>query len=186
MIASQFDLRAAGDSKARVLIALEPLLIQRAARGATTALVVDEAQDLGWDLLEEIRLLGNLENRAGKLLQIVLAGQPELDRKLDAPSLRQLKQRVVLRCSLRGLTAGQTAAYVNSRLAKAGLEPQTVFSDELLAEIHARTQGIPRLINIVCDNLLLTAFAMEEKAASLAMLDEVTGDLRLDWPGRAG
>lgn len=185
LIASHLDLRGAGDTKVRVLIALERLLLQRAARDHTTALIVDEAQDLGWDLLEEIRLLGNLENRAGKLLQIVLVGQPELDRKLDAPNLRQLKQRVVLRCSLSGLTSEQTAAYVRSRLAKAGLPQQAIFSDGILAEIHVRTQGIPRLINIVCDNLLLTAFAMETKTVSLSMLEEVTSDLRLDWPGRA-
>lgn len=183
LLASNLDLRGGGDTKVRVLIALERLLHQRASRGETTALIVDEAQDLHWDLLEEIRLLSNLENRAGKLLQIVLVGQPELDRKLDAPNLRQLKQRIVLRCSLRGLTAEQTAAYVRSRLAKAGLTEQDIFSDGILAEIHARTQGIPRLINVVCDNLLLTAFAMEEKTVSLSMLDEVTGDLRLEWPG---
>ncbi len=185
LMANQLDLRGAGDAKVRVLIALERLLLQRAARDQTTALIVDEAQDLGWDLLEEIRLLGNLENRSGKLLQIVLVGQPELDRKLDAPNLRQLKQRIVLRCSLRGLASGQTAAYIRSRLAKAGLPEQTIFPDAMLAEIHTRTQGIPRLINIVCDNLLLTAFAMETKTVSLSMLEEVTNDLRLDWPGRA-
>jgi general secretion pathway protein A len=184
MIAHSLDLRTRVDSKAKILIALEQLLLQRASRDAITALVVDEAHDLGWDVLEEIRLLGNLETRAGKLLQIVLVGQPELDRKLDAPNLRQLKQRVVLRCTLRGLTSQQTADYVCSRLAKAGLPGQTVFSPEVLAEVHTRTQGIPRLINTVCDNLLLTAFALEEKTVSAAMLDEVSVDLRLDWPGR--
>ncbi len=184
MMAHDLDLRTRSDSKAKVLIALEQLLIQRASRDAITALVVDEAQDLGWDLLEEIRLLGNLETRSGKLLQIVLIGQPELDRKLDAPNLRQLKQRVVLRCTLRGLESRQTADYVRSRLAKSGVPDQTFFSDAILAEIHARTQGIPRLINVVCDNLLLTAFAMEAKVITPEMLDEVSADLRLDWPGR--
>jgi len=132
--------------------------------------------------LEEIRLLGNLESRRGKLLQIIIAGQPELDRKLEAPEFRQLKQRIALRCTLRPFEAHETAEYIATRLAKAGMRQQTVFSSEMLAEIHYRTQGLPRLINSVCDNLLLTAFAMETKAATLDMLDEVTRDLRLDWP----
>ncbi len=184
LVAYDLNLSCPGDSKAKVLLALQQVLLQRAARNATTVLIVDEAHDLDWDLLEEIRMLGNLENRSGKLLQIILAGQPELDRKLDAPNLRQLKQRIVLRCTLRGLQEAQTAEYVRARLAMAGLQEQTVFSADLLAAIHYRTQGIPRLINVVCDNLLLTAFAMESKFATLDMLDEVTSDMRLDWPGQ--
>jgi general secretion pathway protein A len=185
MIAYDLDLQGPRDSKAQILLALQQMLLQRAARNATTALVVDEAHDLGWDLLEEIRMLGNLENRTGKLLQIVLAGQPELDRKLDAPNLRQLKQRIVLRCTLKGFREDQTAEYIRTRLAKAGLPEQTVFPPELLSEIHRRSEGIPRLINIICDNLLLTAFAMERRVATLEMLEEVSADMRLDWPGRA-
>jgi len=184
LVAHDLSLPCPGDSKPKVLLALQQLLLVRTARDATTALIVDEAHDLDWDLLEEIRMLGNLENRSGKLLQIVLAGQPELDRKLDAPNLRQLKQRVVLRCALRSLDEAQTAEYIRARLARAGLEEQTVFSGALLSAIHRRTQGIPRLINVVCDNLLLTAFAMEMRTATLDMLDEVTADMRLDWPGR--
>ena len=183
-IAYDLDLQCQRDSKAQVLLALQQLLLQRAAKGATAALIVDEAHDLGWDVLEEIRMLGNLENRAGKLLQIVLAGQPELDRKLDAPNLRQLKQRVVLRVSLTGLKEAETFEYIRTRLAKCGLEDQTVFPPEILVQIHRRAQGIPRLINIICDNLLLTAFAMEMRTTTLEMLDEVTADMRLDWPGR--
>src|SRR5262249_45073193 len=137
-----------------------------------------------WDVLEEIRLLGNLENRRGKLLQIVLSGQQELDRKLEAPEYRQLKQRIALRCTLRGLTAQESIAYVNSRMVRAGLPAQTVIAPELIEEISHRAQGIPRLINAICDNLLLTAFAMESRVASLQMLDEVTADMRLDYPAR--
>ena len=184
LVAHDLSLPCPGESKPKVLLSLQQVLIQRASRDATTALIVDEAHDLDWDLLEEIRMLGNLENRSGKLLQIVLAGQPGLDRKLDAPNLRQLKQRVVLRCTLRSLDESQTAEYVRSRMARAGLDDQGVFSSELLAAIHLRTQGIPRLINVVCDNLLLTAFAMERRAVTLDMLHEVSADMRLDWPGR--
>ena len=184
MIAYDLDLQCQRDSKSQVLLSLQQMLLQRAAKNAATALVVDEAHDLGWDVLEEIRMLGNLENRSGKLLQIVLAGQPELDRKLDAPNLRQLKQRIVLRCTLKGLDEAQTIEYIRTRLAKAGMAEQTVFPPELLAEIHRRSEGIPRLINTLCDNILLTAFAMEQRVATMVMLDEVTADMRLDWPDR--
>ncbi|MGE5487828.1 MAG: ExeA family protein [bacterium] len=184
LIAYDLELQCARTSKTEVLIALNQLLIQNASEGRTTALIVDEAHNLEWDVLEEIRLLGNLENRHGKLLQIVLAGQPEFDRKLDAPSLRQLKQRVALRCTLRPFNEAETAEYISSRLAKAGMPEQTVFPPELVAEIHFRSQGIPRVINAVCDNLLLTAFALESRQATMDMLDEVCEDMRLEWPGR--
>ena len=182
LLAYDLDLRCNRLSKTEVLIALNHLLLDRTAAGRTTVLIVDEAHNLEWDVLEEIRLLGNLENRRGKLLQIILAGQQELDRKLEAPESRQLKQRIVLRCGLRGFNLGETTAYVNSRMARAGLRDQRVFSPELIGEIHFRSQGIPRLINAICDNLLLTAFAMETRTATLAMLDEITADMRLDYP----
>jgi general secretion pathway protein A len=183
MIAYDFDLRCSRTSKTEVLFALNAMLLERANQNQTTALIVDEAQNLDWSVLEEIRLLGNLENRRGKLMQIVLAGQPELDRKLEDREFRQLKQRIALRCHLRPFTEEETAQYIATRLARAGMREQTVFPLEILAEIHRRTQGIPRLINSLCDNLMLTAFAMESKVASLEMLDEVSKDLRLDWPG---
>jgi type II secretory pathway predicted ATPase ExeA len=148
-------------------------------------LIVDEAHNLEWDVLEEIRLLGNLENRGGKLLQIILAGQPELDRKLDAPNLRQLKQRIVLRCSLDPLAPAEASAYVESRMARAGMPNQTVFPPQILEEVYKRSRGIPRVINLICDNLLVTAFAMEQKVTTVAMIDEVCQDLRLEWPGSA-
>jgi general secretion pathway protein A len=184
MIAYDLDLRCARNSKTEVLIALNQLLIENMNSGRTTVLIVDEAHNLEWDVLEEIRLLGNLENRHGKLLQIVLAGQPEFDRKLDAPSLRQLKQRIALRCMLQPLTANEATQYVETRLSKAGMPEQAVFPPDVLEQIHVRSQGIPRLMNAICDNLLLTAFAMEQKTATTAMVDEVSDDMRLEWPGR--
>jgi general secretion pathway protein A len=183
MMAYDFDLQCERKSKTSVLFALNALLIRQAERGRTCVLIVDEAHNLDWDVLEEIRLLGNLENRGGKLLQIILAGQPELDRKLDAPNLRQLKQRVVLRCSLNPLTPEETTAYIETRLARSGMPNQRVFPPEVLEEIYKRSRGIPRLINLICDNLLVTCFAMELRAATLAMLEEVSLDLRLEWPG---
>jgi general secretion pathway protein A len=184
LLAYDLDLRCNRLSKTEVLLTLNNLLIQRTAAGRTTVLIVDEAHNLDWDVLEEIRLLGNLENRRGKLLQIILSGQQELDRKLEAPEFRQLKQRIALRCTLRGFTTQETAAYIDSRMARAGIPEQKIIGPALIEEIHYRAQGIPRLINAVCDNLLLTAFAMEQKVAHLDMLDEVTADMRLDYPGR--
>ena len=183
MIAYDLDLPCARTSKTEVLFALNQLLVEQAQDGRTVVLIVDEAHNLDWDVLEEIRLLGNLENRNGKLLQIILAGQPELDRKLDAPNLRQLKQRIVLRCNLQPFTLRDAVEYMESRLEIAGLPKQEIFSEELLAEIHLRSQGIPRLINAICDNLLLTAFAAESKTCNTEMLDEVCKDMRLEWPG---
>lgn len=184
MIAYDLDLRCSRTSKTEVLFALNQLLIQQANQGRTTVLIVDEAHNLDDSVLEEIRLLGNLENpRIGKLLQIVLAGQPELDYKLDSPGLRQLKQRIVLRCTLEPFTIEEARAYIESRLDKAGMADQRVFSTELIEEIHVRSQGIPRLINAICDNLLLTTFALESTTADFKMLDEVAKDMRLEWPG---
>jgi general secretion pathway protein A len=184
MVAYDFSLDCDRTSKTEVLFALNEFLVQRNYSGATTALIVDEAQNLDWEVLEEIRLLGNLENPRGKMLQIILAGQPELDRRLDAPDYRQLKQRIALRCTLHPLQENETVEYIITRLARAGMEEQTVFSPELLSEIHYRTQGIPRVINAICDNLMLTAFASETKVATMEFLDEVSADLRLEWPGR--
>src|ERR1700689_4130163 len=183
MIAYDLNLKCQRTSKTEVLFALNSLVVREADQGRTTVLIVDEAHNLEWEVLEEIRLLGNLENRQGKLLQIILSGQPELDRKLDAPNLRQLKQRIALRCNLQPFTLRDAVEYMESRLEKAGLPKQTVFSEELMAEIHLRSQGIPRVINAVCDNLLLTAFALESRVCSVDMLDEVCKDMRLEWPG---
>ena len=183
MIAYDLDLPCTRTSKTEVLFALNQLLVEQAQDGRTVVLIVDESHNLEWEVLEEIRLLGNLENRNGKLLQIILAGQPELDRKLDAPNLRQLKQRIVLRCNLQPFTLRDAVEYMQSRLERAGMVDQTVFSEELMAEVHLRAQGIPRVINAICDNLLLTAFALECRVCNMDMLDEVCKDMRLDWPG---
>jgi general secretion pathway protein A len=184
MIAYDFELKCDVHSKTSVLFALNEMLIEKASHGQTAVLIVDEAHNLEWNVLEEIRLLGNLENRRGKLIQVIISGQPELDRKLDAPEFRQLKQRIALRCSLRPFEREEAEKYMASRLSHAGMIEQTVFSPEIMTEIHTRTMGIPRLINLVCENLLLTAFALESKVATMEMLDEVTDDLRLEWPGQ--
>ena len=182
LLSYDLELQCDRHSKTEVLLALNSMLLERAVVGRTTVLIVDEAHNLEWDVLEEIRLLGNLENRRGKLLQIILAGQQELDRKMEAPEFRQLKQRIALRCTLRGFDLTDSVAYINSRMTRAGLHDQTVFSMELMEEMRLRTQGIPRLINAVCDNLLLTCFALETRTATMKMLDEVSADMHLDYP----
>ncbi len=184
MIAYDLNLKCERRSKTEVLFHLNELLIQQANQGRTTVLIIDEAHNLDWDVLEEVRMLGNLENRRGKLIQVILAGQPEFDRKLDAPNLRQLKQRIVLRCSLEPFCEQDTAEYIKVRLDKAGMPDQKIFTPELIAEIHLRSQGIPRVINAICDNLLLTAFALETRKCDVEMLDEVSKDMRLEWPGQ--
>lgn len=183
LLAYDLDLRCNRHSKTEVLLALNNFLLERNAHGRTTVLIVDEAHNLDWDVLEEIRLLGNLEDRRGKLLQIILAGQQELDRKLEQPEFRQLKQRISLRCILRGFNLAETAAYVDSRISRAGIKDQKIIPPDLVEEIHHRAQGIPRLINAICDNLLLTCFAMVSRTATREMLDEVTADMRLNYPG---
>ena len=115
---------------------------------------------------------------------MILAGQPEFDYRLDSPGLRQLKQRIVLRCSLQPFNATETKEYILTRLSKAGMPDQTVLSDDLIHEIHVRSQGIARIINALCDNLLLTTFATESRLATLGMLDEICKDIRLEWPGQ--
>src|SRR3954451_14651491 len=146
-----YDLDLPGDrlSKIEVLLALNNFLLERAGSGRTTVLTVDEAHNLDWEVLEEIRLLGNLENRRGKLLQIILARQQELDDKLERSEYRQLKHRIALRCALRGFDVKDVSAYINSRMARAGVTHQDIISRDLVDEIHFRTQGIPRLINAV-------------------------------------
>ena len=184
MLAYDFDLRCDRNSKTAVLVELNQMLLGQAETGSTGVLIVDEAQNLEWEVLEEIRLLGNLENRRGKLLQIIMAGQPEFDRKLDAPNLRQLKQRIVLRYNLNPFSEEDTIKYINSRFAKAGTPEPTIFPEDVMREINRRTQGIPRVINAFCDNLLLNCFADASKTATFEMLDDVSADMRLEWPGR--
>jgi general secretion pathway protein A len=185
LLAYDFELNCPQNSKVQVLIALNQLLLERANQGKTTVLIVDEAHNLDWEVLEEIRLLGNLENRRGKLLQMVIAGQQELDEKLRRPEFRQLRQRLALRSSLEPFEASDTISYINTRMARAGLKNQSVFSPDLMREIHVRSQGVPRLINTICDNLLLTAFALASKSTTLEMLDEVSQDLGLEWRGNS-
>jgi general secretion pathway protein A len=163
-------------SKARLLAELERELLQRRAQGVTTALVIDEAQCLERELLEEIRLLSNIETPSEKLLPLVLVGQPEFAERLNLPSLRQLKQRVALRCELGTLTAAETAAYVTGRIRIAGGDGSTVFTRDALEEVHRFSHGIPRTISVICDNALVNGFAAGVKPITAALVRQVCTD----------
>lgn len=180
MLAERFGLTAAaGGSKATFLSELEALLRSRHAARQTTVLIVDEAQSLPIALLEEIRLLANIETDDQKLLCVVLAGQPELAERLNDRSLRQLKQRVALRCELRPLTLQETGAYIAGRIRAAGGQAAQVFTREAVATIHARANGLPRVINVIADNALVTAFAANHRPVTSEMVLEVCRDFDL-------
>jgi general secretion pathway protein A len=180
LLALKFDLGAeAGESKALFLERLERVLRERRERGETTALVIDEAQSLSIGLLEEIRLLANIETPNAKLLPLVLAGQPELGMRLEDPRLRQLKQRVTLRCDLEPFDVVDTAAYIASRFATAGGVAARVFSREAVTLIHEYSSGIPRAISVICDNALVNGMALGRRDVDRAIVAEACRDLRL-------
>jgi type II secretory pathway predicted ATPase ExeA len=170
-----------------MLSQLNDYLIARSVKGGTTALIVDEAQLLSWELFEEIRLLTNLENSRNKLLQIVLVGQPELDQKLDSQELRQLKQRISLRARLEPLTLKEVQGYIRCRLELAGANSQgiTLFPEDAIAAIYRFSRGIPRLVNTLCENSLIYAYSSQAKQITADVVREVATDLRLDVPTRS-
>ena len=157
-----------GKNKSEILLDLSNFLIARGAQGLTTVLIVDEAHHLSVDILEEIRLLTNLETTHDKLLQILLVGQPELDEKLDSTSLRQLKQRVAHRASLEPLSLEETGGYIARRLRQAGasLGAPCAVSGRNHKQIYRHSRGIPRLINTVCENALITGYARQLETIS--------------------
>jgi len=173
MLARRFHLsEAARTSKTTLLLELEELLTERQAADETTLLVIDEAQSLPLELLEEIRLLANIETNDQKLVSVIMAGQPELTARLNDPALRQFKQRIALRCELRPLAPQETLAYVAGRLRAAGCETQ-VFTREAVGVMHRRSRGIPRTISVIADNALLTAFALGQRLVTTEMVLEV-------------
>ncbi len=183
-LAAEFGLSAsAGRSKAAFLAELKRDIEARFGAGGLTGLVIDEAQSLPHSLLEEIRLLGNLETPAAKLLNVVLCGQPELAARLNETSLRQLKQRIALRCELHPFTLRETASYIAGRLRIAGGTPAEIFTREAIEIIHEASRGIPRTINVLCDNSLIGGFALQAKPISRAIVEDACQDFDLDTTG---
>lgn len=180
ILARRFDLSPeAALSKAALLGELEQVLHERRTRGEITALVIDEAQTLSSELLEEVRLLANIETDTEKLLPLVLAGQPELGSRLEDSGLRQLKQRVALRCDVTPFNLSETAAYISSRIRTAGGEASRLFTREAVTLIHECSRGIPRTINVMCDNALVTGFALNRQPVDREMVLEVARDFAL-------
>jgi general secretion pathway protein A len=166
-------------TKAEYLLALNHFLIDRLKKDRTVLLIIDEAQNLSPEMLEEIRLLSNLETPTSKLIQIMLVGQPELNEMLDRPDLRQLRQRIVLRHHLKPFDPGELDAYLGERLRLAGYTGKGLFKRSARREIFSVTSGIPRLVNVVCDGALLTGYGRGQATLGADIIREVACDLRL-------
>jgi general secretion pathway protein A len=179
-IARDFGLPVGDKAKDELIHVLNGFLLQRHQKRLTTILVVDEAHHLTLEVLEEIRLLTNLETSQQKLLQIVLAGQPELDLKLDSHELRQLKQRIALRCHLDPLSLNETREYMRRRLQIAGATGAIqIFSGPAIEAVFSHSRGIPRVINTICENALLAGYAKHAATITSEIIDDVAQDLRL-------
>lgn len=180
-VAGDLHIPTAGKSKSDLLLSLSGYAIGRHQKGFTTVLVVDEAHHLSTDVLEEIRLLTNLETGEAKLLQILLVGQPELDDKLDSIELRQLKQRVALRSNLTPLDVDDVCGYVYRRLQIAGApSPSAIFPMETVVELHRQSRGFPRLINTLCENALIQGYARQSRSITPSVIEEIAADFRLN------
>src|SRR5581483_10688229 len=173
-------------SKSQILLRLYNWLLDRYRAGETAVLIVDEAQNLSDEVLEEIRLLTNLETFTEKLLQIVLVGQPELELKLRQPHLRQLRQRLTLRAKTHPLTLDETHAYVAQRLRIAGSNGQPIFEPEAVAAIHRYAGGIPRVVNLLCEHALVSAFVDQQRLVSTAVVEAVARDFDMTNDGANG
>jgi len=180
MINDDFGLGVAGKDKVALIRDLNDFLLEQYAAGNHPMLIIDEAQNLAADLLEEIRMLSNLESSHGKLLQIVLVGQPELRETLAGPELLQLRQRISINCHLKALSLEEMSEYIVHRMTVAGNREALTFPGGTLDLIFQFSRGIPRLVNIICDFLMLSAFAEEVSVASLEMARDVLGDLEFE------
>jgi len=179
-ILSEFEISCDSKSKSQQLMKLNRWLLDRYRMGETAVLILDEAQNLTFPVLEEIRLLTNLETSTEKLLQIVLSGQPELEEKLRLPELRQLRQRIMLRCKTAQLTKEETREYVSDRLKKAGANAGPIFSPQALDAIHLYSMGIPRVVNLLCEHALVNAFAENQRPILPKVIEEVAREFQLD------
>ena len=169
--------------KSRTLLRLNQWLLDQHQRGSRAILIVDEAQNLSADMLEEIRLLTNLETSTEKLLQIVLAGQPELEEKVNDARLRQLRQRITLWAKTRPLTLLETSGYIKERLRIGGSAGQDIFSLAAVEVVYRHARGIPRMINLICEHALINAFVEHSKTVSAKIVEEVASDFDLQEVG---
>jgi general secretion pathway protein A len=179
-ILAEFDIQCESRSKSQQLMRLNHWLLERHQAGETVALIIDEAQNLTYPVMEEIRLLTNLETSTDKLLQIVLSGQQELDEKLKLPQLRQLRQRISVRCKTSPLTNEQTHEYIAERLRIAGANGNPIFSGNAIDVIHKYAHGIPRVINLLCEHALTGAYVEEQRPIEPALVEDVAKEFQLD------
>lgn len=179
---SDFGVPISGNTKSKLLMDLSKFVTARGLKGLTTVLIVDEAHNLSAELLEEIRLLSNLETNEDKLLQIVLVGQPELDQKLDSFELRPFKQRIALRAHLGPLDQEEASRYIDERLRIAGAEMNgtPLFAKPTITSVFQHSRGFPRLINTICENALISAYARQLTTVTPDIIGEVAKELRLD------
>jgi type II secretory pathway predicted ATPase ExeA len=179
-ILAEFDIPCESKSKSQQLMKLNHWLLERYRSGETVVLIIDEAQNLTYPVLEEIRLLTNLETSTEKLLQIVLSGQPELEEKLKLPQLRQLRQRIMLRCHTSALSQEQTQEYITERLRIAGASGEPIFGPKAIETIHVYSLGIPRVINLLCEHSLVNAFVEHQWPIQPQTVEEVAHEFQLD------
>ncbi|HEV3481786.1 MAG TPA: AAA family ATPase [Candidatus Acidoferrales bacterium] len=179
-IMADFEIPYDSREKSQVLLRLNQWLLERYRSGETAVLIVDEAQNLSGELLEEIRLLTNLETSTEKLLQIVLAGQPELEEKLKLPQLRQLRQRITLRCRTSALSLEETYGYIAERLRIAGANGEPVFSKEAIQTVHLYSKGIPRVVNLLCEHSMINAYVDTVRPVPAHLVEEVAREFQLD------
>ena len=179
-IMADFEIPCESREKSQVLLRLNHWLLERYRAGETAVLVVDEAQNLSLPVLEEIRLLTNLETSTEKLLQIVLTGQPELEEKLKLPQLRQLRQRITLRCRTSALSSEETFGYVAERLRIAGGNGEPIFSREAIEAVHMYSRGIPRVVNLLCEHALINAYVDHLRPVPAHLVEEVAREFQLD------
>jgi type II secretory pathway predicted ATPase ExeA len=179
-VLAEFEIPCDAQSKSLQVIKLNQWLLERYASGETVVLIIDEAQNLSTSVLEEIRLLSNMETASDKLLQIVLSGQTELEAKLKRPELRQLRQRITLRCKTAHLTQEQTRAYIAERLRIAGSNGDPIFSTESINAIHSFSGGIPRLVNLLCEHALINGYAESQRPVTASIVREIAREFELD------
>jgi general secretion pathway protein A len=179
-ILAEFEIPCESKAKSQQLMKLNRWLLQRYQDGEIVVLIIDEAQNLTYPVLEEIRLLTNLETSTEKLLQIVLSGQPELEEKLKLPQLRQLRQRIMLRCRTALLSREQTHQYITERLRIAGASGEPIFGPKAIETIHVYSLGIPRVINLLCEHSLVNGFVDQERPIQPKTVEEVAHEFQLD------
>jgi type II secretory pathway predicted ATPase ExeA len=184
-VLSEFEITCDSTSKSRQLMKLNEWLLEQFRAGQTAVLIIDEAQNLTFPVLEEIRLLTNLETASEKLIQIVLSGQPELEERLKLPQLRQLRQRMAVRCKTAPLTKEETHAYVIERLRIAGAAPTAapIFSPQAIDIMHLYSLGVPRVINLLCEHALINAYVEHERPVSAKIVEDVAREFQLDEVG---